>query len=274
MTGLVALVPLAELLAEAAGSRRGAIRVAADILQHGASALPRGNDNVSFAARTHLVAAGVVTESGVAVQHRAAELLIVCEVLAASALPSPAVPPEPRLVLSAPAGTAPITDVERLDGLVFDVIRLSTGSLHIGGAFWNDEGFERIEEVLVPALTVRQVTATIYVNSPADDRYRALLDARLGRLVAAGHVSLRWFSGPRPTMMHAKFVIADRHLGYLGTANLTSWGFRGHIEAGVELTAGQAERFVTFLDQLESAGLFTLASPTQRSATRPTGRAQ
>lgn len=256
MTGLAGLVPLAELLAEIVGSRQGAVRLAAEIFHRGAAALPRDNDNVVYAARRQLVAAGVVTDSGVPVVHRAAEMVVVCEVLAASTVPSSAPPPEPRLVLSAPAGTAPIADVERLDGLVLDVIRQATDTLHIGGAFWNDQGFQLLEELLLPALEVRAVTAMIYANSPAEERFRGPLEERLGRLVATGKVVLRWFSGERPTMLHAKFVIADRRLGYLGTANLTSWGLQGHIEAGVELTAGQAERFVVFLEQLETAGLF------------------
>lgn len=57
-------------------------------------------------------------------------------------------------------------------------------------------------------------------------------------------------------MLHAKFVVRDRKHGYLGTANLTSWGMRGHIEAGVELTPGQSERFVQFLEQIDAAGMF------------------
>jgi hypothetical protein len=36
---------------------------------------------------------------------------------------------------------------------------------------------------------------------------------------------------------------------------------QSHIEAGVELTAGQAERFVTFLEQLDAAALFADAPP-------------
>ncbi|WP_163762376.1 phospholipase D-like domain-containing protein [Mycolicibacter algericus] len=261
MSGLVGLVPLAELLAGTVGSRQGAVRLAAQIFDRGAAALPRGSDNVIYAARRQLVAAGVVTDSGVPVSHRAAELVVVCEVLAASTLPSCAPPPQPRLVLSAPAGTAPIADVERLDGLVLDVIRRATDTLHVGGAFWNDQGFELLEELLLPALTVRSVTAVIYANSPAEERFRGPLEERLDRLVGTGRVVLRWFSGPRPTMLHAKFVIADRGLGYLGTANLTSWGLQGHIEAGVELTVGQAERFVVFLEQLEAAGLFVSVPP-------------
>jgi hypothetical protein len=58
-------------------------------------------------------------------------------------------------------------------------------------------------------------------------------------------------------MLHAKFVIGNRTRGYLGTANLTSWGLQGgHVEAGVELTPGQCERFVVFLEQLRASGMF------------------
>ncbi|MCV7221874.1 phospholipase D-like domain-containing protein [Mycolicibacterium elephantis] len=261
MTGLVALVPVAELLADAVGSRQGAVRVATQILDEGTAALPRRNDNLVYAARRNLVTTGVVTNSGVPVLHRAAELVIVCEILAASTLPNSAPAPEPRLVLSAPPGTAPVADLERLDGLVLDVIRQATGTLHLGGAFWNEEGFERLDEVLLPALNVRAVTAVVYANSPSEESYRRSLKERLDPLLATGHAGVRWFSGPRPTMLHAKFVIADRRLGYLGTANLTSWGFQGHIEAGVQLTAGQAERFVIFLEHLEAAGVFVTTPP-------------
>ena len=261
MTGLVGLVPLAELLAYTVGSRQGAVHTAADILHRGLSALPRRQDDTVYAARAQLIAAGVVTDSGVPVLDRASELIIVCEILAATTPPDSAPPPDPRLVLSAPTGSVPIADVERLDGLVFDVIRRAQETLHVGGAFWNDEGFESLEEVLLPALAIRAVSAVIYANVPADNRYRDSLDERLERLAAQGPVKLRWFGGPRPTMLHAKFAIADRRLGYLGTANLTSWGFRGHIEAGVQLTAGQAERFVVFLENLETAGLFVPERP-------------
>lgn len=255
MTGLVGLVPLAELLAEIAGSRQGATNRALHILQSGSSALPRRHDDLIVAARHQLLVTGAVTEAGVPVHGRAAELVTVCELLAASSIPSPTPPPDPRLVLSAPAGTVPLLDRERLDGLVLDVIRQSTTTLAIGGAFWNDSGFEMLNEVLLPALRNRKIPTTIYVNVPAAE-YRAALDQRLDALRAAGPVTIRWFVGPKPTILHAKFVVRDRIHGYLGTANLTSWGMQGHIEAGVELTAGQSERFVQFLEQLDAADLF------------------
>ena len=255
MNGFVALVPLAELLAEMTGSRPGATDLALRILQSGAAGLPAPHDDTHVATGYELITAGVVTEAGVPVHGRAAELITVCELLAASTVPSPAPPPDPRLVLSAPPGTVPILDNERLDGLVLDVIRQATTRLDIGGAFWNEGGFEILDEVLLPALRTRHIPTTIYVNSP-DAEHRGVLVDRLESLRTAGPVIIRWFRGPRPTMLHAKFVIRDRRHGYLGTANLTSWGMQGHIEAGVELTVGQSERFVQFLAQLDAANLF------------------
>jgi phosphatidylserine/phosphatidylglycerophosphate/cardiolipin synthase-like enzyme len=259
---MVALVPVAELLAELAGSRTGATRLALELSSRGAAALPRQHDDVALAARHELAAAGVLTDAGVISSGRAAELVIVCDVLAASTVPRPAPSPDPRLVLTVPPGTVPLHDHERLDAFVLDVIRQARHSLHIGGAFWNEDGFELLNSVLLPALQVRAVATTIYVNQPAQE-YRADLAARLQHLVQAGPAAVRWFVGTRPTMLHAKFVIRDRSHGYLGTANLTSWGMQNHIEAGVELTAGQSERFVTFLQQLEAASLFSTNPPSQ-----------
>ena len=260
MNGMVALVPLAELLAELAGSRAGATRLALELSARGAAALPHRHDDVALAARHELAAAGVLTEAGVVSSSRAAEFVIVCDVLAASTVPTPAPSPDPRLVLTVPPGTVPLHDHERLDAFVLNVIRQARRTLHIGGAFWNEDGFELLNSVLLPALQVRSVATTIYVNQPAQE-YRADLVARLRQLTEAGRVAVRWFVGVRPTMLHAKFVIRDRAHGYLGTANLTSWGMQNHIEAGVELTAGQSERFVTFLEQLDAASLFSTTPP-------------
>ena len=258
MNGMVALVPLAELLAELAGSTAGATRLALELSAHGVVALPQQRDDVALAARHELAEAGVLTDAGVVSSSRAAELVIVCDVLAARTLPTPAPPPDPRLVVTVPPGTVPLHDHERLDAFVLDVIRQARQVLHIGGGFWNEDGFELLNSVLLPALQVRSVNTIIYVNQPAA-QYRADLVAQLRQLTEAGPVAVRWYIGSRPTMLHAKFVIRDRVHGYLGTANLTSWGMQNHIEAGVELTVGQSERFVTFLEQLEGASLFSTA---------------
>ncbi len=257
MTGLVDLVPVAELLEQLTGNKHRASKLAAAIVDRGAAALPRGAADIHTATREQLQAAGVLTAGGVATAARAAELLIVCELLAHTATPAPPDVPEPRLVLAAPAGMAKVADVERLDALVLDVIRQATTSLYIGGAFWNDEGFDLLNQTLLPALATRQLPTFIYCNVPKPDQRRSL-DERLAELVATGPVRVLWYTGPAPTMLHAKFVVGDQLRGYLGTANLTSWGMSGrHIEAGVELTVGQCERLVRFLNDLTDSGMFS-----------------
>jgi hypothetical protein len=254
--GLVELVPLTEILAAITGDNMMATHLAVQILSDGVNALPRGRDDLHAFARSELIRTGVVRESGQINQGRAAELVAVCEVVATVAKPTATSVLESRLVLSAPTGSIDLTDFERLDGFIIDVIRRSISDLVLGGPFWNEAGFVMLDEVLLPAIESRGVAVTIYVNPP-DPPYRDVLESRLASLRSAGRVSVRWFVGPRPTMLHAKFVIRDGIHGYLGTANLTSWGMAGHVEAGVELTPNQCTRFVRFLGQLEMANLFS-----------------
>jgi hypothetical protein len=252
--GLAGLVPLAELLNVLGGGRTQAVELAASTVYHGANEIGQGHGDLGWAIQTELDASGVVSEGHIN-RGRASELVAVCEVLAAaSPLAAPAVQ-DPRIVLSAPTGSANIEDGERLESFVLDVIRQATRSLVIGGAFWNNAGFELLDEVLRPAVTERRVETTVYLNLPGES-HGEMLRRRAADLEELGGVRLRWFTGPAPTMLHAKFVIRDETAGYLGSANLTSWGMRGHVEAGVELTANQCSRFIRFLDQLEHAGLF------------------
>lgn len=71
-----------------------------------------------------------------------------------------------------------------------------------------------------------------------------------------GPVSVRWWSAGAPSLMHAKFIVADGSTGYFGTANLTSLGLSEHLEMGVALAPTQAASLLSLLEQLEGAGLF------------------
>lgn len=255
MSGITDLVPAAELLTDLAGDRSRAAALAARILTEGVAALPRPQTDTAAAARAELQLAGVISTDGAVHPGRAAELLIVTEILAAASAPSQRPTAEPRLVFSAPSGSIAIADRERLDGLVLDVIRRATKSLVLAGAFWNTAGFEILEDVLLPAIADREVDTVIYVNR-TDPSHLPQLRQHLAELESAGPVRVRWFAGNDPTMLHAKVAVRDRCHGYLGTANLTSWGMREHIEAGIELTPGQSERLVRFLEELDHAGLF------------------
>src|SRR6266511_4919268 len=67
--------------------------------------------------------------------------------------PRPA-PDEPLVFTVPPEAAKLIQPRQRLDLLVADVIRDSTTTLHIGGPFWNEEGFGLLRPVLEPALAV------------------------------------------------------------------------------------------------------------------------
>jgi hypothetical protein len=255
MNGIADLVPLAELLALVAGGRFAATEAAARIMEQGEGTFLLARDDLHIAARHELVRTGVIDATGRPNLDRASELVSVCQVLAKIATPVASPLHEPRMVLSAPPGTIHLSDFERLDGLVLDVIRRATSSLVIGGPYWNDAGFERLNDVLIPAVSLRNVDVSLFLN-PLEGGYQETLENRVAELQRAGPIRVRWFVGPRPTMLHAKFVIRDGEHGYLGTANLTSWGMAGHIEAGVELMPGQCRRFVGFLAQLEGTNLF------------------
>jgi phosphatidylserine/phosphatidylglycerophosphate/cardiolipin synthase-like enzyme len=72
-----------------------------------------------------------------------------------------------------------------------------------------------------------------------------------------GAVRALWWTGGHPSLMHAKFVVADRSRGYFGSANLTSLGLGEHLETGVALEPQQSEALLGLLSALESSGMFT-----------------
>ncbi|MBV9660761.1 MAG: hypothetical protein JO337_06350 [Acidimicrobiales bacterium] len=257
--GLTRLVPAAQLLAAVAGTPERATALAARLVTSGPAALPGVDDDLHQALRLALAEAGVIGANGSSAG-RAAELVSVCEILATAPPPPPAPAKEPRMVFSAPTGVVDLAPHERLDGLVLDVIRCATVELVLGGAFWNEAGFDLLDEVLRPAIEVRRVRTTVIVHPPAPAYSQQLRDW-LSALGASGTVNVLWYAAAVRSMMHAKFVVADSRRGYLGTANLTSWGLGAHVEAGVELLPGQCRRLLDFLGSLRTSGLLVAEPP-------------
>lgn len=254
--GLVALVRVAEQLALSEGTFVAAAALAARLIAGGTKALPAARDDVSLAARNSLQESGCIDETGVNLP-RIAELISVCEILAAATpLPPPAIK-TPSVVLSAPEGAARVEDRESLSNLVMSTIRSSTQTLHLAGAFWNPAGFGLLNTWLLPAMSDRKVSVTYYLNEPDNATLKRQMDEQLSLCERAGDTNIFWYTGEEPTLQHVKFAIADRERGYLGTANLTSWGLdRGHIEAGVELFPAQAARLIEFFEELTNTGWF------------------
>lgn len=252
-------VALAEALAVAAGSKSGAVDLAVKLLVHGREALPGPRDDRERTVMDRAVQAGVINPDGTPNISATAELVRVCDVLSRVAPTAQRPAPEPDLVFTAPPGV-PVEPALRLDLLVADVIRMATTSLHIGGPYWNAAGFALLDPVVLPALE-RGVEVDLWLHTSEGDHVSAPLDWA-ARLAQAGVVRTHWYQSDGLSLMHAKFIVADRARGYLGSANLTSLGMSAHVEMGTELTAKQSTQLIDFLELLDAHDRF---QPTPRA---------
>jgi len=200
--------------------------------------------------------AGLVRTDGTGNRVRAAELVILLDVLDAAPRPQPAPAPDRDLVFTVPRSVEHLVQPrQRLDLLVNDVIARADRTLHIGGPFWNAGGWDLLRPVVLPALHIRKVPVTFYLHR-SESGHREVIEEMLNEARAHGSVNARWWSASLPSLMHAKFIVADGVTGYFGTANLTSLGLSEHLEMGVALAPTQAASLLDLLSQLEQASLF------------------
>lgn len=255
------VVALAEALAVVAGDKHAAVQLAVRILSEGLAAFGAPRDDRERHVVDRARRAGVLNGDGTANVGAAAELVRVCDLLSRLALAPVPAPAEPDLVFTAPPGV-PVEPVVRLDLLVADVIRMSTTSVHVGGPFWNQAGLAILDPVAQPALE-RGVTIDLWLHT-GDDAYQEIPLEWADRLSRLGTVRQHWYRSDGASLMHAKFVVADGVRGYLGTANLTSYGMTAHVEIGTELTARQSAQLLEFLVLLDRHERFQATPPGRR----------
>lgn len=211
--------------------------------------------------RKKAISAGLLDSEGHPQHVRLAELILVLDIL--DAVPAPtSVPqlPEP-LVFTVPQAAAElIQPAQRLDLLINDVIARAEKFLHIGGPFWNEGGWDLLRPVVLPALEHRKVTATFYLHRHETGDL-GTVTSMLAEARAHGDVRALWWTGKKPSLMHAKFVIADLGRGYFGSANLTSLGLEEHLEVGVALKPAQSKAMLELLNALEASALFSNEIP-------------
>lgn len=252
------LVALATMLQQMAGDSERAMTWAETLGAHGRSCLPslgvRGDPALVLTAKAQEV--GLMRGDGTGDRVRAAELVIVLDLLRVIPRAAPTPPADRELVFTVPQSVEHLVQPrQRLDLLVNDAIARANRTLHIGGPFWNVGGWDLLKPVVLPALQIRGVQATFYLH-PSESGHREVIDLMLRESREHGRVNTRWWSAGVPSMMHAKFIVADGMTGYLGTANLTSVGLGEHLEVGVALAPVQAASLLNLLTRLEQAGLF------------------
>ncbi len=251
------LVPLAAALIDMAGGVERAAYWTAAFLAAGSDGFPTSgltpDEKIFLDRETHRL--GLLDASGQPRKDRLAELLLVLELISALPPPKKPLPTHEPLVFTLPAQLmARLSPPERLDVLVADVIRSAVSEIRVGGPFWNAEGMETLRTVLEPAIEVRKARCIFYAHrqgEPLDQTVRRFVD----ELSQLGPAELWWYHSGDQSLLHAKFCLADGRSGYFGTANLTSWGFGGHVEIGVRLSERQCAELIRVLDLLAESHL-------------------
>ncbi len=179
-------------------------------------------------------------------------------------------PPPSRLAVT--ATTAPeLTELRRqlrlppLVQLVEDVIRSATEVCVLGAPYWNIAALERLSPALSGFARRGGCTEFICQGGAANEQYDPLPALRRlsADLRALGGSTRIWTFAARDdagrwAQLHAKFALADREYGYLGSANMTGQGFGHHFEIGVRLSAAEACDLADLLDKLKLGSFLLL----------------
>lgn len=144
-----------------------------------------------------------------------------------------------------------------LAGYLAQVVDCAREHIWIVSPFLTRDAFKILNHQLHEAIS-RGVVVEI-VTDMAGMKEEALCD--LIKVVSSdlGNPSpqaLKWYvpSGVQ-SLMHAKLLVADKNVGYLGSANLTGYGLREHFEIGTEILGERAISLWKLLQALKSLNL-------------------
>jgi len=159
-------------------------------------------------------------------------------------------------------------------------IKRSEESITLLAPFFEAEGFSHLEEVLLAAMN-RGVEVTVVSRYLSDtDSYNyAVLESfaksAQERNIAASLLTFvdytRWSAGTPPEQrrqsgatpaftLHAKIILFDDSATYLGSANVTDYGFEHYLETGVLLKGPPVDGFTELVDFLLNSEAATTVS--------------
>lgn len=169
--------------------------------------------------------------------------------------------------------------MDQLMSTLASEIKTANESIILVAPFFEGTGFERLREVLADALE-RDVDLTIVTRHLTDEeshnrevinsfvRYiadeRGLADRIQTVDYTVWHEDVpaneRTQDGARPAFtLHAKVMLFDNDTAYVGSANVTDYGFDRYLEFGVLLRGSQASRYRELCEfLLESDGATTV----------------
>lgn len=268
---LLDLIDLAHGGEAAVARLRSASRSSLDALV--AALSPRGDRSTRRAVLALLGELGVATDrvDATTATELADQLALAVQIRAV--VQARTVPPRSRLVVTA-TGSAALQDLQQSLGfiplfqLVEDVVRSATRTCWLGAPYWNEAALDQ----LGPALQgfARRGGQTDFVCQAAGYDGMAdplpVLHRAASDIAGNGGDARVWAFDARaengtPLLIHAKFALADRHVGYLGSANMTRQGFGDHFEIGARLPHTETDHLVTLLEQLQQHGLLTRRHP-------------
>ena len=171
--------------------------------------------------------------------------------------------------------------IEQLLSALAREAKATTSEIALMAPFFEGEGFVRLREILVDALD-RDVSLTIvtrYLNdSISHNRYviEEFLEHLKAEGISTGKVNTidytvwdesvpqadRHQDGENPAFtLHAKMMLFDERAAYVGSANITDYGFDRYLELGVLLRGPPVNRcrqLYEFLLESDSASPVTL----------------
>lgn len=210
------------------------------------------------------VAPGTVAELG-------AQLSLTVQLQATIVARAPA--PHSSLVVTA-TGSPELQHLQQALGfiplfqLIEDVVRSAGATCWLGAPYWNAEAIDRLSPALAGfARRGGQVELVYQGGEQAGDADPVPILRRAAVDITAGGGTARVWSftarsaAGHPLLLHAKFALADRRLGYLGSANMTRQGFGDHFEIGTRLPGVEAGHLVALLEGLCGAGLLQQHQP-------------
>lgn len=177
--------------------------------------------------------------------------------------------PSPRSALVVTAtGSSEMQHVHRHLGLIplfqliEDVVRSAHEMCWLGAPYWNAEAIDRLRPAMFGF--ARRGGRIEFVcqgeHYPGDAHPLRILRSAASDIEREGGSARVWAftacdARQKEILLHAKFAIADRELGYLGSANMTRQGFDEHFEIGTRLPNAEVSHLVDLLELLCDSGL-------------------